>query len=172
MTDTPTTALEHAALDLSTGKATARVLLDVAAERTRAEELFPDQHLPDGTPENAHRIGAAKALELAEHTRDMFRKVCQDKAAHGTVTWWDVVREEFYEAGAETNPQNLRDELVQLAAMVVRWIEDIDLRAVNAELLIDRVLHPETDLPHPLDTRERKVAERRAAQGRNAPEPQ
>jgi len=98
------------------------VLRDVAAERQRAEAKFPDQHLPDGTGGQAFTIAAGR-----------FRAECQAADAAGTVTWRHVVLEEVYEAIAEppARPDKLRAELVQVGAMVVRWIEDIDRRAAE-----------------------------------------
>lgn len=94
------------------------VLGEVAAELARAEAKFPDQHLPDGT-------GAPQWAGF----RDAQREHTDSKLADGTVTWLDVVLEEAYEAFAETDPVLLRAELVQVAAMAVRWIEDIDGRS-------------------------------------------
>jgi hypothetical protein len=112
-------------LGVSSGR-TARVLLSIAEERERQDAKFPGQHLPDGTPDAADRMGLEKALDQARRARDMWRRVCQAKTARGDVTWWDVLREEFWEVGAESDPQRLREELVQLAAVAVRWAEDID----------------------------------------------
>jgi hypothetical protein len=100
---------------------TAAVLDEVAAELRRAEAKFPDQHLPDGG-------GDPRWAEL----RDAQRAKTDRKLADGTATWLDVVLEETYEAFAETDPMLLRAELVQVAAMAIRWINDIDQRAFVA----------------------------------------
>ena len=125
MGDTPTEDLAEVAKDLSASQATARVLVDIAAERAAAEDKFPGQHLPDGTSSD----------DQAARTRDMYRKICDRKLERGTCTWADVVREEVYEALAETNAAALRAELVQAGAMIVRWIEDIDLRGATAQTI-------------------------------------
>jgi hypothetical protein len=100
---------------------TAAVLDEVAAELRRAEAKFPDQHLPDGG-------GDPRWAEL----RDAQRAKTDRKLADGTATWLDVVLEETYEAFAEVDPVLLRAELVQVAAMAIRWINDIDQRAFVA----------------------------------------
>lgn len=92
------------------------VLADVAAERVRQEAKFPEQHLPDGTNEKY-----AAAAEQAKADTD-------EAAADGTLTWLHVQREEYYEALAETDPDRLRTELIQVAAVAARWVEDIDRR--------------------------------------------
>lgn len=137
-------------LGVSSGR-TARVLLSIAEERERQDAKFPSQHLPDGTPDAADRMGLEKALDQARRTREMWKRVCKRKAANGTVTWWDVLREEFWEVGAESDPAALRAELVQLAAVAVRWAEDID-RGAN------RGHHVPPDPIEEPDSRERKAA--------------
>lgn len=112
MTDT-----HHRAV-IETTPATGNVLADVATERQRQEITFPDQHLPDGT--SGH--------EEARRARDLYRRICDRKAGAGRVTWWDILREEYHEVGAETTPDALYDELIQTAAVAVRWAEDIRRR--------------------------------------------
>lgn len=117
MTDAPTT--HHGTFLGGTTRPMGAVLADVVAERQAQETKFPDQHLPDGT--SGH--------EEARRTRDMYRRVCQSQADNGRLTWWAVLREEFYEVGAETTPDALYAELIQTAAVAVRWAEDIRRRA-------------------------------------------
>jgi hypothetical protein len=126
-----------------------RMVHDVLAELREAEARFPDQHLPSGTPEHAHRMGLERARAQAKRTSDMYRRVVKEKAAAGTLTWWDVLREEFYETGVEDDPQRLREELVQVAAMAFRWAMDLELGP-------DRTINVPPD-PEP-DGRERKAA--------------
>ena len=100
---------------------TNRVLLEIAAERDRAEAKFPNQHIPN-FPERMDFDHAIAEMEQAKELTDR----CH---ASGLVTWWHVLREEVYEAFAESDPAKLRAELVQVGAMAVRWIEDIDREA-------------------------------------------
>jgi hypothetical protein len=100
----------------------AKVLNEIADERKRAEAKFPNQHLPFGTGLDGDR-------DLAEHA-----KASTDLAAkEGSLTWRHVIREEFYEAMAETDPRRLHDELVQLANTAMRAAEDA-LLAEDADL--------------------------------------
>jgi hypothetical protein len=98
--------------------ATGIVLRDVVNERDRAEAKFPGQHLPDGTGQGWRKAHA-----------DFARQRCKDHAAAGTLTWRHVLSEEVAEALAETDPVRLRAELVQVANVAVRWVEDLDLRS-------------------------------------------
>ena len=90
------------------------VLLELMDERERQEAKFPDQHLPNGTD------------KVWSVIRDGARLRTDRRAELGTVTWLDVLTEEFYEAMAEEDPARLRAELIQVAAVAVRWIEDLD----------------------------------------------
>lgn len=110
---------------------TAVVLRDVINEMDRAEAKFPNQHISDGTPPAAWRMGHQAAKEQAERTRDLFRRVCQGNTDRGRRNWHDILREEVYEAFAEDDPDLLRAELVQVACVAARWIKDIDRRATQ-----------------------------------------
>lgn len=45
------------------------------------------------------------------------------------LTWTDIALEEFCEAVEAPDDEQRRKELVQLAAVVFAWIEDIDKRS-------------------------------------------
>ena len=116
------------------------VVLELAEERTRQTAKHGDQsHLPDGT-------GAALWLSMDDDyirrhgiRRDnlaAWAKARTDAAsqAHGdgSITFEHVLTEEWAEAIAESDPDALRAELVQVAAVAVQWVEAIDLRAALA----------------------------------------
>lgn len=96
---------------------TKTVLKEVARERTRQVELWGVQSLPFGT--NRELVGVA---EVHKEWNATF-------AEAGTITWMNVLWEEVYEASAEVDSGALRAELVQIAAVAVAAIEDIDRRA-------------------------------------------
>lgn len=94
------------------------ILADVNAERLLQLGMWGDQHHPDGTARDA------MLLTLA----GLYRDTCQDHARRGTVTWADILLEEVFEAITETDRAALRSELVQVAAVAVAWVEDVDSR--------------------------------------------
>jgi hypothetical protein len=96
-----------------------RVLEEIAVERGRQDKKFPDQHLPDGT-------GSPMFKRIADRSR----RECDKAAAEGRCTWRDIAQEEVFESFAERPGPKLRAELVQAAAVLVRWIEDIDSRRI------------------------------------------
>jgi hypothetical protein len=61
------------------------------------------------------------------------RQACQNNAEKGAVTYADIFLEEVGEALAEHSPARLREELIQVAAVAVAWVEKInrDLRRVT-----------------------------------------
>lgn len=96
----------------------ALALAEIVRERHAQDEKFPDQHdLPDGT-------GGDHARTIASIARSQ----CEAASAEHKTTWKDILREEYAEAMAETEQAKLRAELIQVAAVCVKWIEWIDRR--------------------------------------------
>ncbi|MGJ6965918.1 hypothetical protein ACSDR0_28815 [Streptosporangium sp. G11] len=95
----------------------AKVLADVAAERVAQDERFGMQVLPDGTGAG-HR--------MAESV--LARRETETAAEGGTLTWRHILMEEVLEAFAESDPERLRAELIQVAAVAVKWSQALDRR--------------------------------------------
>src|SRR4051794_4147319 len=91
---------------------TADALMDVARERFRQIAKWGAQTWPDGTGCVSYR-----------NARDAAQRHTDDQAAAGRVTWTDILLEEVYEALAETHPDKLREELIQVAAVALSWVE-------------------------------------------------
>lgn len=98
------------------------VLTETSAERDRQLGRWGVQHHPDGTGDVRWRS-----------QRDEAREWTDNAAKIGAVTWQDILYEEVAEAFAEHEPAALRRELVQVAAVAVAWIEDIDSRGDGTE---------------------------------------
>lgn len=47
-------------------------------------------------------------------------------AKRGDLTWYEILREEYYEAFAEESLYNMRTELIQCAAVIVSMIRDLE----------------------------------------------
>lgn len=92
------------------------VLVDITDERIRQDAKWGFQHHPDGTD------------PINTSVADWARATTDRHAKEGTLTWMDIILEEIFEASAETDPVALRKELVQSAAVLAAWIEDIDSR--------------------------------------------
>ncbi len=96
--------------------ALARVLEDVAAERKAQDQMWGVQEFPDGT-------GPEFTTQAEEAKQD-----CAAAWSRGDLTWRHILTEEFFEALAETDPGALRTELVQTAAVAVKWVQSLDRR--------------------------------------------
>lgn len=94
---------------------------NVVAERERQDAKWGQQNHRNGTGYNF------------ENARESYRNACQTAFTEGVGTWADVWLEEVFEALAETNPEKLREELIQAAAVAVAWVEAIDRRAIEAQ---------------------------------------
>lgn len=100
------------------------VLAEVEAELARQDELWGEQNHPDWT---ANDLGIAPMIEPARHAQG----VCEEKFRNGCGSYSDILLEEVAEANDEEmagNEVNLREELVQVAAVAMAWIECIDRR--------------------------------------------
>jgi hypothetical protein len=93
------------------------VAAEIVGERQNQVRKWGPQHHPDGTH-----------TEFWRPFRDNAIRVSDGNASLGLLTWLDILKEEVYEAFAETDPALLRAELIQVAAVAAAWMEDIDSR--------------------------------------------
>jgi predicted house-cleaning noncanonical NTP pyrophosphatase (MazG superfamily)/8-oxo-dGTP pyrophosphatase MutT (NUDIX family) len=94
----------------------ATVLADIAAERAAQDARWGVQEFPDGT-----------GTDYTDRAREA-KDVCRTASSAGELTWRHVLTEEFLEALAESDPERLRAELVQTAAVAVQWVQALDRR--------------------------------------------
>lgn len=116
------------------------VLAEVLAERARQDAKWGEQNHPDVDRVLTDRQGGCNTRRMAEEygipTARSARSECNCATDAGQCTWAHIAVEELCEAvEAATDAQQgrkpisaLRQELVQLAAVVVAWIEAIDRR--------------------------------------------
>ena len=118
------------------------VLDEVQAERERQTRKHGDQsHLPDGTgpdlvwrdvpmalPLNSDDVRAGQAAGWA---KARCKAASQNEGGDGSVTFEHILTEEVLEALAESDPIRLREELIQVAATAVQWVQTIDRRTVS-----------------------------------------
>lgn len=91
---------------------------EINAERERQDAKWGVQEHPM-IPEEALR-------RYFEKTADYCRNNCDKLMKLGEASWYDILREEFYEAFAESDAGRQREELVQVAAVAVEIIEYLD----------------------------------------------
>ena len=94
----------------------------VLKERRRQHTLWGRQTHPDGTGSVADVIAAARS-----------KTVCDISFRSGNPSWRLILEEEVAEAFAERDPHKLREELSQVAAVALSWMEAIDRRTHEKE---------------------------------------
>lgn len=108
---------------------TAWVLGEVAAERSRQDAKWGEQNHPDGTGA-VWEFCSGQHAGWAQEAADDARRRCQEAVDR---TWGDtyalILNEEVAEAFAEDDPTKLREELLQVAAVAVAWVEKLDREA-------------------------------------------
>lgn len=97
-------------------------LADVAVERNAQVKKWGRQEHPGFDADGGHQqLPPAWAMRLQ----------VENKAAAGTVTWWDILREELAEARDEIDAGDLQasyTELIQATAVLLAWAEDVKSR--------------------------------------------
>lgn len=106
------------------------IITGIQAELARQIEKWGVQRHPDGT-------GPFKPMSyigLASVIRDQACESCDRAARDGRVAWRHIAAEELFEAFAEpAGSDELRRELIQVAAVAISWVRDLDLRRVEAQ---------------------------------------
>jgi hypothetical protein len=108
-------------------------IFDVSQEVQRSAEKHGDQgHLRDGTGEAREFSADLRASrdfeELAHWAKKRCKAASSNEGGDGSITWEHILTEEWAEALSEKDTVALRSELVQVAAVAVKWIEAIDRR--------------------------------------------
>ena len=73
-----------------------------------------------------HPIRPDKLHDYFNAVATLIRASCDRAAEDGTITWYHILREEFFEAMAESTPERQREELIQVIAVAVAMVENID----------------------------------------------
>lgn len=90
------------------------VIGQIIVERDRQFQLWGEQNPPP------HSGGAVQHLGMSEEEA---KKLVDDLMEGGSITWADIAFEEFAEALDAPTKNDRIGELVQLAAVIVSWIE-------------------------------------------------
>jgi hypothetical protein len=98
-------------------------LTEVFGERARQNEKWGEQNhenLIDGTPGD----GGANGRRYYKGLERQIKATLDE----GPADWTLILMEEVYKAVSEESDERIREELVQVAAVAVQWIEAIDRR--------------------------------------------
>lgn len=106
------------------GNHTVSICNEVIDERAKQDAKWGEQTHGNQRNENT-RAAAQKAA-------DRYKRINDSRVAEDALTWDGVLLEEVYEAIAEADSVKLREELIQVAAVAVAWVQCID-RAAGVE---------------------------------------
>lgn len=104
-----------------------QVLSEVALERRRQDAKWGVQNHPDGTGDK-RRLLDDPSLPTFGTIAEACKAACARRADRGEITWTDILLEEVFEAAYEPDPDALRRELLQVAAVATAWVEALDRR--------------------------------------------
>lgn len=93
------------------------VMKEVADERARQDRRYGEQNHGNGTSV------VYKSME------DSARNSCRKASESGSLSWFHILREVFWETTSKSDRVALRANLVKLVAVGVAWIEAIDRNA-------------------------------------------
>ena len=105
------------------------ILNEISRERLNQEMKWGEQNWPCLDPEILSRPNCTPKRMTEEYgipSEEVIKSSTDQKLKDATVTYTDIALEEFCEAVSEFDPMKRREELIQLAAVVVGWIEKID----------------------------------------------
>lgn len=116
-----------------TVSALAPIFDELLEERRRQDAKWGEQNHPS-VPQTATGY-VYRADEVCGALRipseGFAKKVCAFRVATGTLSWSDIALEELAEAVSAPTEGMRRDELVQLGAVIVAWIQAIDRRGAK-----------------------------------------
>lgn len=116
---------------------TTKVSAEIIAERNAQDTRWGEQNHPDHHPNMAvvEPLGLVMRATWYEiPTESRAKLLCEKRREAGTMSWSDILLEEFVEAIHAPTEESLRAELIQVAAVAQAWIECIDRRVVDGAL--------------------------------------
>ena len=104
------------------------ILHEVRLERQSQDLKWGTQTHPsvDLILQEQGRTGQRMCEEYELPSEDRAKQMCDIHSERGDLTWAHIAVEEMSEVVAAKDDSQRREELVQLAAIVVAWIESID----------------------------------------------
>ncbi len=120
-----------------------KVMAEVDNERARQNLKWGEQNHPDVHPSLSAPWHPSSKTSLLRRVAQYYaiptaraaQQLTDEESAVGGSTWLAILVEEVAEASAEAalgDTEKLREELVQVAAVAVQWVEAIDRREVLA----------------------------------------
>jgi hypothetical protein len=102
-----------------------QIISDVIAERFRQDEKWGEQN---------HLLVREEDIEVSKEMEVIYKQLCDFHEAIGTITWYDILMEEVFEAFAESDKDKQRQELIQVIAVGVVMVECLDRKQIGKEI--------------------------------------
>lgn len=108
----------------------AKIWAQVLTERARQDAKWGEQNHPDGTgPRENWGYRELRWYTSNEEAADIIRTATQLAQRYNSPTWRGILMEEVAEVFAAPDTNALRDELIQVIAVAVAWVECLDRRS-------------------------------------------
>lgn len=112
------------------GSHPAKIWAQVLTERARQDAKWGEQNHPNGTgPRENWGYRELRWYTSNEEAADIIRTATQLAQRYNSPTWRGILMEEVAEVSAASDTDALRDELIQVIAVAVAWVECLDRRA-------------------------------------------
>lgn len=99
----------------------------ISMEVDRATKKFGDQQdIPSISPEASRRSDDRRAALYMMPSEHMAKATTDQRMKDKKLSWADIAVEELAEVIGAKNDAERRDDLIQLAAVCIRWISKID----------------------------------------------
>lgn len=106
------------------------ILQLVNNEVFKQHEKWGQQNHPSLDPVLMNRVGSCTPERMSEEyeipTENRAKFKCENAFKYNSGTWAHIAVEELSESISEFDPEKRKQELIQLAAVCVSWIDSID----------------------------------------------
>lgn len=97
-----------------------KVLQDILVERFNQFRKWGEQNHP------SFPADVLADPETWQKMEEFAKRICNAAEKQGKLSWMDILTEEIHEAYAAKDNAKLREELIQVAAVAVAWIDCLD----------------------------------------------
>ncbi len=102
------------------------IFKEIRQERQRQNLKWGEQNHPVLDPVLINRGADRMCQEFEIPTEARAKQLCDLNAFRGTCTWMHILVEEISEVASCQSPDDLREELIQAASVIVATIESLD----------------------------------------------
>lgn len=107
-----------------------KILEEVRQERIKQDKKWGEQNHPCLDQTLLNREGGCTPQRMTEEynipSELLAKQSCDRKADKGECTWVDIALEELSEVTSTFDIHKRREEIIQLSAVCVAWVEKID----------------------------------------------